>query len=518
MEDTLKKSDQLSPLQRAVIAMKKMRSQLDAFEKRENEPIAVISMGCRFPGNSNNPEAFWDMLHNGKDAIIEVPEDRWKISDWYDPDPGVPGKITTRYGSFIKDIDQFDPQFFGISPKEAITIDPQQRLLLEVAWETLERTGNVPNRLKGSFTGVFIGVSTNEYAQLLKESNNPDLLDIHLITGNVLNAIAGRLAFIFGFNGPAIAIDTACSSSLTAIHLACQSLRNHECDLALSGGVNIMLMPTTYVSLSKAKMLSPDGRCKTFSAKADGYGRGEGCGLVLLKRLSDAKADGDNILCVIKGSAVNQDGASSGFTVPNGISQQALLRQSLANAKVNPEEVSYIEAHGTGTPMGDPIEVNAICGVMGDRRLPNNPLIIGSVKTNIGHLEAAAGIAALIKVILSLQHEEIPPHLYFNPPSSHIPWDKLPIIIPTKPISWPAGEKTRIAGISSFGATGTNVHIIIADADKGKICKMGLPPKCPFNRQRFWISNQPPISMDSRFRGNDVIPAKAGIHFAGKLV
>ena len=390
--------------------------------------------------------------------MTEVPKDRWDIEQYYDPDPEAIDKMRTRFGGFIEDIDQFDPLFFGISPREAVSMDPQQRLLLEVSWEALERAGVAHERLAISQTGVFVGITTNEYAQLLASSGAE--LDAYFNTGNALNAAAGRLSYTLGLQGPCMAIDTACSSSLVAVHLAVMSLRLGECDQALAGGVNLILSPGGSVALSQAGMLAPDGRCKTFDASADGYVRSEGCGMVVLKRLSDAQRNGDRILALIRGSAVNQDGPSSGLTVPNGPAQQALIRQALKNGNVSPEKVSYIEAHGTGTSLGDPIEVGALGAVFAER---DKPLLIGSVKSNVGHLESAAGITGLIKVVLSLQNQQIPRHLHFQQPNPHINWDALPVQVTKERISW---LNSRIAGVSSFGASGTNAHVILEAAPR----------------------------------------------------
>ncbi|MCP4111298.1 MAG: polyketide synthase [Desulfobacteraceae bacterium] len=416
-QDKTQSIDYQSLLKNSYLELKKMRSELEAVERTRKEPIAVIGMGCRFPG-ADNPEAFWKLLSSGTDAITEVPPDRWDIDEYYDPDPETPGKMYTRYGGFLNQVDKFDPQFFGISLREALSMDPQQRILLEVAWEALENAGQVQEKLNGSQTGVFIGATINDYAQRLIQSGN---LDVYFTTGSVFNAMAGRLSYVLGLRGPCMSLDTACSSSLVTVHLACMNLRNRECDMALAGGVNLILSPNATIALSRSRMLSPVGRYKTFDASADGYVRGDGCGVLVLKRLSDAEADRDNILAVIRGSAVNQDGSSGGFTVPNGPAQQSLIRRALANAGTEPNEVKYVEAHGTGTSLGDPIEVRAVASVMGQGRSPDQPLLIGSAKTNVGHLEAAAGVAALIKTVLAIQHEEIPPHLHFKEPNPKIP-------------------------------------------------------------------------------------------------
>lgn len=450
-------------LKRALFALKDMRAKLEAIERDRSEPIAVIGLACRFPG-ANGPEAFWNLLVNGVDAIGEVPADRWDINAFYDPNPGTPGKMHTRNGGFISGVDQFDAQFFGIAPREAIHMDPQQRLLLEVSWEALEHAGLAPERIAGTAAGVFVGVGSNDYAQLQLEAGDPSAIDAYFSTGNASSAAAGRISYTLGLQGPSMVVDTACSSALTAVHLACQSLRQREISLALAGGVNLILAPSGSIALSKIGMLAPDGRCKTFDARADGFGRGEGCGVVVLKRLSDALADNDQILALIRGSAANQDGRSAGMTAPNGPAQQMVIRTALAQAGVAPHEVGYVESHGTGTSLGDPIELQALGDVLRENRDPARPVLVGSVKTNIGHLEAAAGIAGLIKVVLSLQHRQIPPHLHLQERNPYIPWSSLPIEIPTSLQAWTPGYERYIAGVSSFGASGTNVHIVLEAA------------------------------------------------------
>lgn len=463
MNNNYKKKQPISP-ERLIHALNDAVEKLEMVEREKRGPIAIVGMSCRFPGGVNGPASFWQLLRNGINAISEVPKDRWDLDCFYDPDPDVPGKMYTRFGGFLDNVDCFDPGFFGISPRETVSMDPQQRLLLEVSWEALENAGMGREKFSGSKTGVFVGVTTHDYKDVLTQFCGIKKIDNYFGSGNTLNAIAGRLSFTLGLQGPSMAIDTACSSSLVASHLACQSLRSGESDLALVGGVNLILTPEPTVALSKARMLSFDGRCKTFDAAADGYVRGEGCGVIVLKRLSDAEADGDKILALIKGSAANQDGPSSGFTVPNGPAQQELIRKALSNARVKPCEVDYVEAHGTGTSLGDPIEVSAAAAVLGEGRPDDRPFIMGAVKTNLGHLEAAAGIAGIIKVVLSLQNEEIPPHLNFNKPSPHIPWSELPVRVPTGLIPWPKGGKKRLAGVSSFGASGTNTHLILEEA------------------------------------------------------
>ncbi|WP_143288189.1 type I polyketide synthase, partial [Calothrix rhizosoleniae] len=450
-------------------ALKQARIQLEEIERQKNEPIAIVGMGCRFPGGVEDPSSFWQILKNGVDCISEIPPERWDIEDYYNPDPDVPGKMYTRQGGFIEEVDQFDPEFFGISPREAIAMDPQQRLLLEVSWEALEHAGLSPKKLQGSPTGIFMGISYDDYSRFSINSTDQTKIDAYNSLGNFRSIAAGRLAYVFGFNGPAVLLDTSCSSSLLSIHLACQSLRLQECNLALAGGVSLMLTPEPIIGLCKLKAVSADGRCKTFDACADGFGRGEGCGIVTLKRLSDAVADGDQIFALIRGSAVNHDGKSNGLTAPNGLAQQAVIEQALKNAKVEPSQIDYIEVHGTGTSLGDPIEVLALGEVFGQQREENQPLKIGSVKTNFGHLESAAGVAGLMKVVLGLQHQQIPPHLHFKQPNPYIPWQKLPIGVPTQLTPWESKETGRLAGVSSFGVSGTNVHIILEEVPESVI-------------------------------------------------
>jgi myxalamid-type polyketide synthase MxaB len=455
---------ELSPLQQSYFVIRKLKATVEALQRERTEPIAIIGAGCRFPGGAIDLESYWRLLREGVDTVRDVPADRWDVDAFYDPDPAVPGKSATRSAAFLDSVDQFDPLFFGISPREAISLDPQQRLLLEVTWEALERAGQAPDRLVPDRTGAFIGIGQMDYAHLLLGAYDPTLIDVYAGTGNGFCFASGRLSYFLGVRGPNLAVDTACSSSLVAVHLACQSLRMRECDLALAGGVHLLLSPQPFIGLTKLGALSPDGKCKTFDAAANGYGRGEGCGVIVLKRLSDAISNDDVIAAVIRGSATNHDGSSSGFTVPNGLAQQELLRRALRNAEVEPEQVGYVETHGTGTQLGDPIDVEALSEVFGRNRALDRPLIIGSVKTNIGHLEAAAGIAGLLKVVLSLQHHEIPPHLHFRKPNPHIRWSEIPVKVPTAPMPWDAADKKRLAGVSSFGLSGSNAHVVLEEA------------------------------------------------------
>ncbi len=432
-----------------------------AVRASQHEPVAIVGVGCRFPG-ATGPDAYWRLLSEGVDAISEVPAERWDLERLYNADLQ-PGKMTTRWGGFLDDVAGFDAYFFGISPREAVRVDPQQRLLLEVAWEALENAGLAADRLAGSDASVFVGISLSDYG-LLQLSAGRDRLNAYTGTGTALSIAANRLSYQLDFHGPSVAIDTACSSSLVAVHQAVQALRRGETSLALAGGVNLMLLPEWHITFSQAQMMAADGRCKTFDASADGYVRGEGCGLVVLKRLSDAHRDGDPILAVVAGSAVNQDGRSNGLSAPNGLAQQQVVLQALQDARVKPADIDYVEAHGTGTALGDPIEVQALGAVLSDERSPERPVLLGSAKTNIGHLESAAGIAGLIKVVLSLQHQKLPPHLHFRQPNPHIPWDDLPVRVTASGSGWTRGERRRVAGVSSFGFGGTNSHVIVAEA------------------------------------------------------
>lgn len=455
--------DRRAVLERALRAMQELQAKIDVLESEKREPIAIVGIGCRLPGHVTGPDTYWKLLHDGVDAITEVPASRWDIDSYYDPDPDAPGKMYTRMGGFLDDVDKFDPHFFGISPRETLKTDPQQRLALEVSWEALENAAIAPHTLLGSQTGVFLGITNNDYSRVV-ESAGLEQIDAYHLTGNCLNFAAGRIAYVLGLQGPTLAVDTACSSSGVSVHLACQSLRNRECNLALAGGVNLILSPEISITSTKARTLSPDGRCKTFDSRANGYVRGEGCGIVVLKRLSDALADRDRVLAIIRGSAVNQDGASSGLTVPNKLAQAEVIRQALRRAGVNPSQVDYVEAHGTGTPLGDPIEVRALASVYSEGRSPEHPLVIGAAKTNLGHLESAAGVAGLMKVALSLQNQTIPPHLHFQQLNPAINLDEVPGVIPTEPMRWPALGKRRAAGLSSFGGSGTIVHMILEEA------------------------------------------------------
>src|SRR5580693_5647399 len=425
-----------------------------------DEPIAIIGIGCRFPG-ADGPAAFWRLLSDGVDAITETPPDRWGAD--------ASETAATHWGGFLDQVDQFDPQFFGISPREAARMDPQQRLLLEVAWEALEDAGQVPEQLAGSRTGVFIGISTYDYGHF--QLGQPDRIDAYTGTGSALSIAANRLSYFYDFRGPSMAIDTACSSSLVAIHLACRSLREGECTLALVGGANVILSPALGLNFSEAGVMAADGRCKTFDARADGYVRGEGAGVVVLKPLSRALADADPIYAVIRGSATNQDGRTNGLMAPSRGSQEAVLAEAYRRADLSPGAVDYVEAHGTGTSLGDAIEAQALGTIVAEGRAPESRCMVGSVKTNIGHLEAAAGVAGLIKVALALRHRAIPPSLNFVEPNPLIPFDSLPLHVAQTLTPWPENGSRAAAGVSSFGFGGANAHIVLTEAPQVRVAQ-----------------------------------------------
>lgn len=429
----------------------------------QDEPIAVIGVGCRLPGGGDGPAAFWELLRDGVDATGDFPGGRADAAAWFDADPEAPGKSYTLRGGFLDQVDRFEPAVFGISPREAVGMDPQQRLSLEVAWEALEHAGYAPTGLTDSMTGVYMGVSTTDYVRMRQADGDSADIDAYQLVGEP-SFVAGRISYTLGLRGPSKVIDTTCASSLVAVHDACQALRTGDCDMALAGGVNLMLSPYSFVLMSKFRALSPEGRCKTFDASADGYARGEGSGVVVLKRLQDALADGDRVEAVIRGTAVNHDGRGSGLTVPNPAAQQAVMRAALTQAGIAPADVDYMEAHGTGTSLGDPIELRSVQQVLGESRPAGRPLLIGSLKTNIGHLEAAAGIAGLIKVVLSLRHGQVPPHLHFERPNPNVDWSRLRMSVPTRLSPWPDNGHPKAGAVSSFGVSGTNAHAVLTEA------------------------------------------------------
>src|SRR5882757_9151138 len=457
----------LSPVKRALQEIRELRTKLAETEKAASSaqygPIAIVGIGLRFPGGATDADSFWDLLASGKDAITEIPQDRWDWRQYFDRNMEARGSMYSVRGGFLDHIDRFDADFFGISPREAAMLDPQQRLLHEVAWHTLEDAAIPPARLRDSRTGVFMGLSNFDYYRAALQD---DLrIDAYAGSGNSPSMAAGRLAYVLGVHGPAMTIDTSCSSSLVAVHLASQSLRVGECDLALAGGVNVILAPQMHIGFSRAHMLAPDGHCKTFDQAADGYVRSEGCAVIALKRLADAVNDGDRILAVVRGSAVNHDGRSGGLTAPSSRAQTLLIREACDKARITPDDSGMIEAHGTGTSLGDPIEMEALGEVLRGRSLELPPVAVGSVKTNLGHTEAASGLAGLLKAALSIQRRQIPLHLHLHRKSSFIPWETLPVFVPTTLQEWVLhpSQRRRVAGVSSFGFSGTNAHVLLEE-------------------------------------------------------